>query len=699
MILSTQYFRPPFPDQKRWEADIPWIARTGFDTIYVTACWSWVEAEPGVYRFDDYDRLVDLAGQAGLKVVFNLWSEIQPLWIHRLHPDASMIDHMGRAVRSSQMAYMQSGLTPGCCTDHPDIRARAGAFLTAFVAHYAHRPEIRLWDCWNEMRWMSQADGYICFCNHTLTRYRRWLKEKYGSLEGLNAAWQRRYVDWSDVMPPKMPARTYTDAMLWQQFTVDRIAHELEWRRDCVRQEDAERPIIAHAAFPATHNTGEWFEYETALGRGNDWQLATKVDGYGCSHFPNWFHPTPSEYGARLEAVRSATGDKTYWLAELQGGAAGHGVQAMPPVSGDQQARWIWNGVARGAKAVNFWCWRDEVFSRESGGFGIVGDDGFSEDRLSHLAMTAALFREHEDLLDGYRPAQAKVAVVFEPRAYELDWASYTPTGLAPPKDAPWPAGHSLLAYLHALERLQIPYDVIEPDYCASLDAYNLIVLPWPLVVNEDLPERLAAWVKAGGTVLTEASLDSFDEAALFKYPSERPLPAALGVEYGARQPLDGNDLTWNLDGVTGTLRAARWREAVAPGAGSLCIAPLGRGRVVAAGSFVGLAYWDDRYSGFEDFVARLVEVAGAGAGVTCDLRDGDAIQWRFGFSAGVPMLFVITESPGPAALTLSRELLPEAASAVDLATGSRIALAPGPDGARLEFEAAAPGYHVFRFD
>jgi beta-galactosidase len=295
------------------------------------------------------------------------------------------------------------------------------------------------------------------------------------------------------------------------------------------------------------------------------------------------------------------------------------------------------------------------------------------------------------------------VAVVFEPRAYEFDWASYTATGLAPPKDAPWPAGHSLLAYLHALERLQIPYDVVEPDYCTSLDQYRAIVLPWPLVVNPDLPARLVQWVKDGGSLLTEASLDAFDEVALFKYPGERPLPAALGVTYGARQQLDGTGLEWDLEGVTGTLRPARWQERVGPAGeeatGALAIAALGKGRVVAAGSFVGLAYWDERYVDFERFIARFAEVADAMPQLCCSVRDGDSVQWRFGLSGGVPMLFVIAEVAGEIVIDFSDATVAGLACAVDLASGETLALAHTGDGARLTFIVDAPGYRVFRFE
>ena len=704
MILSTQYFRPPFPLQPRWEDDFELIADTGFTHIYVSACWSWIEAQPGEYGFDDYDRLMQLARQHGLKVIVNLWAETQPVWMPRLYPQAAMIDHMGRPVVSSQLAYMQFGLMPGGCMDHPDVRTKAAAFLSSFARRYASDPQLWGWDCWNEMRWMSQSDGYVCFCQHSLDRYRAWLQKSYGSLDALNRAWRRRYVDWRDVMPPKAPARTYTDAMPWQTFISERTAEDLRWRYDCVRAEDRHRPIIAHAAFPSVFNTGEFFENEPALARGNDWRLAEQVDGYGCSHFPNWFHPSPADFGARIESVRSATGDKPYWLAELQGGAAGHGMQAMQPVEAEQQQRWIWTGVARGAKAVNFWCWRDEVFARESGGFGIVGDDGRRDERLAALKATAALFREHRALLDGYRPWLARVAVVFEPQCYYLDWAAHSNSGLAPLKEPPYRSGHSVQGYLRALERVQLPYDVIEPQFQASLDAYRLIVLPCAMVVDASFAQRLADWVRRGGTLIVEASLDAFDRTGLFNYPGERVLPDALGLKYSARRQLAaGAQVSASVGGETYELRATRWLEdistAASPTARSAQNVAVGAGRVIALGTFTGLAYHEERYADFERFIAAAAAQAGALPQVQCDLSDGEILQWRMGQSHGGSLLFVVNHGAAASAQFIVRDSRAVSSMrASDLIRGASVGLRRD-DGLRLRLDVAAGGCHLIRLE
>jgi len=696
MHLSVTFYRFPFPGQNRWRDDLAKVAETGFDTIYLFATWASVECAPDQYDFSDLDEIVAIAAENGIKVIFNMSPEMQPVWIPRLYPETAMIDHMGRTVRSSTLAYDNFAIMPGGCTDHPRIRAKVEQFLQAFGRHYADTPNILAWDCWNEMRWASQADGYVCFCDHTVARFRDWLKRRFGTLEALNQAMLRKYVAWEDVIPAKSQARNNHDVVLWQQFIADRTAEDLRWRYDHVRIGDPNRPIHAHGCFPTTFATGEFLANEYALGRGNDWQLAKQVDAYGCSHFPAWINPTPAEYGARLESVRSATGDKPCWIAEIQGGAAGHGPQVMQPVPAKLQARWLWNGIARGMKGINFWRWGDEGFGREAGGFGLCGEDGHGPERLASVSRTAKIIRENEPLLDAYMPAPTKIGVVFDPDNYHFDWSAWTKSDLAPPEEGPYPAGHSLIGYLIGLERCQLPYDVIETTCALDLDQYKLLIMPWPMIVNEGFSERLVKWVENGGTLLTEPSLDAFTNLALFKYPSERPLPTKLGYAPSARRVIQDKTFPFELGGYSGQLARGRWRENMTPKGGEAASGvlqlPVGQGKVIGVDSFVGVQYWTERYADFESFLRGAATVADALPDVRTSVQDGEVLQWRFGYSGKTPLLFIIN---GGSETDLKVELNMGDAfvSATDLTSGERYDVKDNV----LRFGASDGGYHVLR--
>jgi beta-galactosidase len=446
-----------------------------------------------------------------------------------------MVDHMGRSIVSSLRRECNVGVTPGGCTDNPAVARRMGAFLTRIAERYGSVPALVAWDCWNELRWAVQADSYVCYCRHTLRAFRDWLRECYQDLDGLNDAWRRRYASWEDVLPGKLPGRPYTDMVEFESFLTWRASQHMAFRFAAIHEGDHTHPILAHAAQPATFQDGsDSFPrvpfYEQALSRGNDWDHADVLDGFGSSHFPHARRLTSAELGARLESVRSAARGKLYWVSELQGGGTWlrDGEDVSEPVPGDLQQSWVWSAFSRGAKAVLFWCWRDEVFGWEAGAFGIVGNDGYTE----AMRRTRRILDRHTSVLRAYQPDPPEVGVLFEEANYHLAWAD---AGGSNPE-----AARSLHGYLLGLERLQVPYDVVDSKHLQSLERLKVLCLPWPRVVRAPAATAIVDWVRAGGTLLAEAELDAFDQRGFFRYPDDRPFARSLGLRSLGRRSLRG---------------------------------------------------------------------------------------------------------------------------------------------------------------
>ncbi len=251
MNLGVQYYRAPFPQQKYWADDMARIKDSGLNTVQLWVLWSWVEAEVGRFRWDDYDRLMELADANGLGVVLSAIAEMHPYWIHREVPGSEMVTSMGHKVVSSNRGEVHFGITPGGCADHPGVWDRMANFLRAVTERYHQAPALRGWDAWNELRWNVQADGLVCYCPHTLRAFREWLGERYGGLDGLNAAWLRRYGCWEEVMPGKVPNRPYTEMMAFEHFLTDRACRHAKARYDVMRAVDTVHPVTVHGGAPS----------------------------------------------------------------------------------------------------------------------------------------------------------------------------------------------------------------------------------------------------------------------------------------------------------------------------------------------------------------------------------------------------------------------------------------------------------------
>ncbi len=641
--LGVQYYRPPFPTDRFWEEDFRRVADSGLDSVQLWVLWSWVEATPGQFRFEDYDRLMALAERHGLGVVLSAIAEVQPLWIHREVPGSEMVDHMGRTVISSNRCECHFGITPGGCTDHPGVWARMEEFFRQVVTRYRGAACLRGWDAWNELRWNVQADGLVCFCPHTLKAFREWLDGRFGGLEGLNRAWLRRYSAWDEVTPGKLPDRPYTELMAWQEFLTWRCNRHGRMRYALMKGLDPAHPVTVHGASPCVFTGGG--AQDTALNRGNDWGYADDLDGIGTSSFPKWSQIDDADFGMRVECVKSAAREKRVWLSEVQGGRSSVGFNSYAPVDAPSQQRWIWNGLACGADTILFWCWRDEVFGRESGGFGLIGDDGLAEERLEAMRRTGRLLREHEARLRDYQPLRPEVGVLFSPRTYYLHWAQ---------EGTARQAVQAVQGYCRALVRRSAPYRLIEEDHLSELEGLRILFLPRTLVTDTPTEEALASFVQKGGTLLCESECGAFDGRGLYRYPSDRFTARLAGLREVGRRNLDSESIEANADGERFRLGVKQWLTPWTGEAGRtlathrdgalIAEVAAGRGRLLLCASYLGNAYMTQWSADFEAFVEHAARQAGwrPEVEVLSPKADRESFVYvKHGRAQGRPLVFV----------------------------------------------------------
>ncbi|MBN1936416.1 MAG: beta-galactosidase [Anaerolineae bacterium] len=649
--LGVQYYRPPFPNQRYWADDLKKMADSGLNTVQLWVVWAWVEAKPDRYVFDDYDRIVELADQSGLEVVLSTIAAIHPYWIHRVVPGSEMVDNMGHKVVSSNRGECHYGLTPGGCFDHPGVWGRMKQFLEAVVTHYRGASNLAGWDAWNELRWNVQADGLVCYCPYTLNRYRTWLDRKHGGLDGLNAAWQRRYTAWEDVLPGKMPNRPYTEMMAFQDFISWRSTQHAYDRYHTLKALDPERPVTVHGGQPTVLHGADSYPTNTALHRGNDWDFADDgtgghIDGIGCSSFPLWggIEMDRADFISRIDFLASAAQYKhregvRIWLSELQGGRSNIGFSVAQSVDAASQQSWVWTGLSDGADTILFWCWRDEVFGRESTGFGLNGNDGLAPQRLAAMRKTGDVLEQYGGLVEAFKPARPEVGLWFSPQAYYLYWSQEGTARIAL---------EGIKGYARAFVRQNIPYIMIEECHLDTLDGIKVLFMPRSVVLDDDIAQTLEAFVRNGGVLVCESEVGAFGSNGLYRYPADRRFAAQTGVcEIGRRQLL-GKTIVVELGGVEYALPAAQWITPLGDEDTLLVEATLGKGKILFVGSYLGDAYLAQGGEAFERWLCALIERVGVRVPVKVVLPKAQGetfVHVRAGQSDGKPMAFVFAPS------------------------------------------------------
>ena len=108
---------------------------------------------------------------------------------------------------------------------------------------------------------VSGANCVICLESpHTRDLFRAWLKERFGSIAQLNAAWGTRLGDFAEVQLPDYRRREPNDAKRydWLDFNLWRFTDFMKWAKAQQRQLDPDIPMATCA--PHYNFTREWGE-------------------------------------------------------------------------------------------------------------------------------------------------------------------------------------------------------------------------------------------------------------------------------------------------------------------------------------------------------------------------------------------------------------------------------------------------------
>ncbi|HRR29264.1 MAG TPA: beta-galactosidase, partial [Victivallales bacterium] len=560
---------------------------------------------------DDYDKLADIAEKNGLNLVLSTISEVQPYWIEREIPDSYMVTNMGHKVISSNRNEIHFGITPGACFDHPEANKLMMDFIEKTVTHFKNRKNIAGWDCWNEIRWNVQADGYVCYCNYTVSAYRKWLEEKYGSLEKLNSSWLRRYHLWEDVFPGKFPPRPYTDMMAFQHFLTERTNRHAARRYELIKSIDPQRPVTIHGPCPCYNMTGN-SHMEQALNRGNDWYLADSLDGVGCSNFPMWWDQPYTDYVMAMTAIASAARRKLFWVSELQGGRVGIGFDVFDPVPPYKQQKWVWEAVAHGASTILFWCWRDEVFGTESSGFGIIGNDGMSQQRLKGIGITAKTMKEYSAIFANYKRFTPKVGIFFSPQSYYLHFSQESNAARVL---------SDMRGYFKALTVKNIPCSFVEEEHLDELKDIKILFIPRANVMDDRTTEKLLDFVNEGGVIFCECETGAWDRYGIYRYPIDRHIALATGIQEIGRRKIEDKTIKVLFNKKKFSLKPTQWLCPVQNDSkleilsnydrdsNIISMCQFGKGRIIFCGTYLGNEYDKQRYFDFENFLEELIVV------------------------------------------------------------------------------------------
>ncbi|MDR3050367.1 MAG: beta-galactosidase [Oscillospiraceae bacterium] len=595
MVFGAQYFRPPFPDKSCWARDMANMRGLGFNTIKLWAVWNAIEYRQGVCDFADLDALLDLAHGYGLRAVINIIPEGAPYWTRTGNEDAHYRTASGQPVVYGGPANLPTAGWPGLCMDKPQVEALVTGFVEAVAAHVAAHPAMLALDVWNEPHlepMFDYRDDMLCYCPHSLSRFRAWLQEKYGALEALNRAWFRTYTDWEQVdAPPRIG--TWADMMDWRLFWLDNMRRWMRARVQAARRGAPGLLIQSHVAYSGYVGTNGNGGLANELG--DEFLLARETDVFGLTCFPKWLMRADPFFNHQInnEIVAAAARDKPFYQVELQGGGGKAGLLGGEVPTARDVRLWNWGHVAAGGKGVTYWQYAPEPAGVESPGFGLTGFQGENTERSREAGACARAL--NHPALAAARPVPCANAVYLS-RTNSVWFYS---------------AERRERLYAQAIHGLYqaaflqgIPMGFAHQDYVDTLyaDGVRALFLPMPMVLSQAEMDALAGFIRQGGTVVSEAfpglygqggTLDAQGRAlaSLFGLNHVEVQGLAEGAKIAARNADETAFVGSLYRHVAAPLPGTEVKAVFDDGAPAWTERSMGAGKGVWLGAFVALEY------------------------------------------------------------------------------------------------------------
>ena len=485
ITIGTCYY-PEHWGRKMWEEDLLRMKDAGIEVVRVAEfAWSKIEPREGEYTYEFFDDFLDLAEKNGMRVIFSTPTATPPAWLTEAYPEVLNATRDGDLIRHGSRRHYNY--------NSPVYREYCANIVEHVAGHYAGHPAVIGWQIDNEFN----CENWAFYSESDNKAFRRFLKEKYGTVERLNEAWgtvfwNQTYTAFSEV---HVPRRTNTGAVNphleldYIRFISDSV------RKFAAMQSDILRKYIKPGDFITTNGMFGHIDNH-GLTRDN-------LTFYTYDSYPNFAYcvdgfrpeePFKDRWSSRaLTEVRSIS--PKFGIMEQQTGANGWNVSMEAPTPRiGQITLWTMQSIAHGADYISYFRWRTCPFGTEMYWHGILDYSGRENRRLLELKeIHKKLCRMQEVAGAVY---QARVAVV---RDYDNIW------------DAEIDHWHGRIqrpsedALFVALQQKHIMYDYVYLDDSVNegqLARYSLLFYPHPEILTEKRMKLLENYVAAGGKIV-----------------------------------------------------------------------------------------------------------------------------------------------------------------------------------------------------
>lgn len=499
-------YNPEQWPEESWEEDMRLLSLAHIDTLTLNV-FSWAALQPSEneYRFEKLDKIMELAKKHQMNVCLATSTGAHPAWMARKYPEILRTDFYG--------TKRKFGARHNSCPNSQIYRKYSVRLAEKLAERYQNYDNIIGWHISNEY-------GGECYCENCEKAFRVWLRERYGTLEELNRAWNtafwgHTFYDWEEIVLPDRRTEHFTENMTmaqtisldYKRFNSDSILECFQLEYEAVKKYTPDIPVTTNLMEGAYKGLDyrKWGKYMDFISWDN---YPSNEDSY-------------SRIAFNHDIMRGLGNGRPFILMEQTPSA-----QNWQPVNALKRPGvmrlWSYQAVAHGADAVLFFQLKRSIGSCEKYHGAVIDHAGHEHTRV--FREVAELGEELEKLGSEILGAtgKAETALMFD---WENWWAVEYSAG--PSVDLKYL--DEIMNYYTALHRQNIPVDIVgEED---DLSAYKVVIAPVLYMTKPGVDERIREFVNAGGTFVTtffSGYVDESDLVIIGGYPGK--LRDILGI-------------------------------------------------------------------------------------------------------------------------------------------------------------------------
>lgn len=479
MLYGGDYNPEQWPE-KSWNDDIKIFEEADINSVTINVfSWALLQPNENTYDFSILDKIIDKFTKKNFKIVLATATAALPAWMFKKYPDVARVDYQGRR--------HVFGQRHNACPNSPNYLRLMQKLVDKIAQRYASNSNIVVWHINNEY-------GGNCYCDNCQSAFRKWLKNRYQTVEKLNSAWNMNFwshtiYEWDEIVVPNElgdafgPENSETTVA---GLSVDYLRFQSESMLNTFKLEKQ----IIESYDPDTLITTNFHGLPNKQTDYASWAKEQDIIAY--DSYPTFETPA-FETAFMYDMMRGLGNGNPFMLMESTPSQVNW--QAYSPLKRPGQLRATeFQAVAHGADTVQYFQLKQSLGATEKFHGAVISHSDSTDTRaFKEVAQLGHdLKKISSDIM--HTTTSAKVGILF-------DWANYWSVEYMATITQDLNYTKLIHDYYKALYNNNVTVDVIDID--SDFSKYDLLVAPLLYMVKDGLGKKIEDYVANGGNFLT----------------------------------------------------------------------------------------------------------------------------------------------------------------------------------------------------